>query len=120
MALPTPATDIQNALVQVNKNIQSLSESNVDLKGRLAVWRRAFFPLLDKSSVAQSSIHAWIVPTLALEQELGPNPATQEWFVVTNVMTVVNATIAAARENGFVPDAALDAAMTAAFNTAWT
>ena len=117
MAAPIVATDLEEALFNSNLNIQSLSESSVDLKARLAIWREGFFPLVDRSDVNQAFIHQWIVPTLALEQDLAD---TQIWFEVSAVVVVVGSALAAARWYGYVPAGAQEAAMVAAYNAAWT
>lgn len=117
MAIPIVATDLEDALLNVNLNIHSLSESGVNLKARLATWREAFFPLVVKEDAKQAFIHQWIVPTLVLEQELAD---VQVWFEVENIIVMMNNTLAAVRFDGFVPGGVQDIAMTAAFNNAWT
>lgn len=117
MAAPIAATDLESALFNINLNIHSLSESGTNLKARLATWRKGFFPLVVKEDAKQAFIHQWIVPTLVLEQELAD---VQVWFEVENVIVLMNNTLASARFDGFVPGAAQEAAMVAAFNNAWT
>jgi hypothetical protein len=117
MAAPIPATDLEEALFNSNLNIQSLHESSVNLKARLAAWREAFFPLIDVNDVNQAFIHRWIIPTIALEQELAD---TQVWFEVSRVVEIVGSALAASRWYGYVPAGAQETAMVAAYNTAWT
>jgi hypothetical protein len=117
MAAPTVATDLVTALLHINGNIHSLNESGIDLKARLATWRTTFFPLIDIADSKQAFINRWIVSTIALEQELA---SVQVWFEVERIINLMNSTLAAARWNGFIPGAAQEAAMVAAFNGAWT
>ena len=117
MAAPIVAINLELALFNSNLNIQSLSESAVNLKARLATWRTGFFPLVDRNDVNQAFIHQWIVPTLALEQELADE---QQWFEVSRVVVIVGSALAAARWYGYVPAGAQETAMVASYFAAWT
>lgn len=116
MAVPIAATDLEDALFNINLNIHSLHESAVDLKDRLVTWRESYFALLDRSLPEEAKAHQWIVPTLALEQEL---ESIQAWFEVEWIIDLMNSTLAAIRWNGYTPSPATEAAIVAAYNTAW-
>lgn len=117
MAAPVPATDLATALFNINLNIHSLYEGGTDIKARLILWKDAFFPTIDKNDASQAFIHRWIVPTLALEQELS---SVLTWFQVEDVINLMNSTLASARWNGYLPAGAQETAMVLAFNNAWT
>lgn len=118
MAAPIPAVDLITALQNCYTNIHSLSESGIDLKPRLTLWRTDFFATINRDDQSQSFIHQWIVPTLALENKL--SDFVQEWFILEEIFTIVSNTLSSAGFNGYVPVGAQEAAMVAAFNAAWT
>ncbi len=112
------ATDLQEAANFLDNNVAELNSLSENLKTRLASWRAAFFPLLDQQVVAQSKIHQWIVPQLALEQELDDViPFNQ--FKAQQIILIVSSTLIALAFDGFTPDAGLEAAVLTAYNAIW-
>jgi len=117
MAFAT-AANLKEAASFLDNNVANLNAASEDLKARLGSWRLAFFPLLDKNDVAQGKIHQWIVPHLALEQELG-TVVPMNFFDAQEVILLISSTLIALAFDGFTPDAGLTASVLSAYNAIW-
>lgn len=116
MAAPVPATDYATMLRYVFGNVNSLNESLVILRNRLATWRTTFFPLLDKNNPQEAKIHSWIIPSIIMGDEMAD---TLTFYEVSALAELIVNQVAALAFNGYV-NPSIEVACVAAFNTAWT
>jgi len=116
MAAPSVASDYDEMFRFIDGNINSLNESAVVLRTRLETWRNGFFPLLDKQNPEEAKIHSWALPTSVMINDLADS---LDWNEINELVAVVIHTITALNYNGYT-NAAIEAAVVAVFNSAWT
>jgi hypothetical protein len=120
MAAPIIAASLADAYADIYVNLHSLSESGAGASFyvRLRTWRDGFFPLVDKEDQNQIAIGYWAVPTSTELSKL--NVSGKDIADVPCLLNLIQNTLFATRYDGFIPDAAQEAAMVAAWNAAWT
>jgi hypothetical protein len=120
------AVNLNDALNKAYRNVIGIAIGiSVDYRARLTIWRDDFFSALDPVDQNETLIYRWITPTNHLitvfpTQVGGGTPYEQTRGSATHIAQLVTQTIFAAVRNGFTPPAPLDAALTTAFNSAWT
>lgn len=97
-------------------NVHTSHEASIDLKGKLTSWREGFFDLLNRTDTDQARIYQWIVPTLALENELS---SFQKWQEVDAIIDILHGTLIAFGWDGYAPPGALETSVLAVYNAVW-
>jgi hypothetical protein len=97
-------------------NVHTSHEASIDLKTKLVSWREGFFDLLDTTDADHARIYQWIVPTLALENELS---SFQKWQEVDALIDILHSTLIAFGWDDYTPAAPLQASVIALYNTVW-
>jgi hypothetical protein len=118
-----PAADLADALNKTYRNVIGVAIGGaITYTPRLTTWRDEFFAALDIGNTSERLISRWVVPTnkLLLSVPQGSLVYASQFSVAMPIAQLVQQTIYAARFNGFTPPGALDAALTTAFNNAWT